>query len=80
MITLCIHIKNIKISADNLLLLETGNYFLFCTFQILGSGIVDFRVAYIRKLTSIDNREPMVTANYNPVFCSYLWGPLDLNP
>ena len=38
------------------------------------------RVAYIRKLAFLSNREPLVTANYSPVFCSYLWGPLDLNP
>ena len=42
--------------------------------------IVDVRVAYIRKLAILGNREPLVTANYSPVFCSYLLGPLDLNP
>ena len=44
------------------------------------AAIVDVRVAYIRKLAILGNREPLVTANYSPVLCSYLWGPLDLNP
>ena len=42
--------------------------------------IVDVRVTYIRKLAILGNREALVTANYSSVFCSYLWGPLDLNP
>ena len=45
----------------------------------LVTTIVDVRVAYIRKHATLSNREPMVTANYSPVFCSYLWEPLDLN-
>ena len=44
------------------------------------SLIVDVRVAYIRKLAILGNRDHLVTANYSPVLCSYLWGPLDLNP
>ena len=36
--------------------------------------IVDVRVAYIRKLDVLSNREPLVTANYSPVLYSYLWG------
>ena len=43
------------------------------------SGL-DVRVAYIRKLAILSNGEPIVTANLNPVFCSYLWEPFDLNP
>ena len=43
-------------------------------------GIVDVRVAYIRKLAFLGDRDHIVTANYNTVFCSYLQGPLDLNP
>ena len=43
-------------------------------------NIVDVRVAYIRKLAFLGDRGPLVTANYSPLFCSYLWGPLDLNP
>ena len=42
--------------------------------------IVDVRVAYIRKLAILGDRDHLVTANYSPVLCSYLWGPLDLNP
>ena len=42
--------------------------------------IVDVRVAYIRKLAILGDRDHIVTANYSPVLCSYLWGPLDLNP
>ena len=42
--------------------------------------IVDVGVAYIRKLAFLSNREHMVTAKYSPVFCSSLWGPLNLNP
>ena len=41
---------------------------------------MDVSVAYIRKLAFLGNREHMVTANYNTVFCSYLSGTLDLNP
>ena len=41
---------------------------------------VDVRVAYIRKLAILGDRDHIVTANYSPVLCSYLWGPLDLNP
>ena len=41
---------------------------------------MDVGVAYIRKLAFLSNREHMVTANYNTVYCSYLQGPLDLNP
>ena len=36
--------------------------------------IVDVRVAYMRKFAVLSNREPMVTANYSPVFYSYIWG------
>ena len=46
-------------------------------------AIVDVRVAYIRKLAFLGDRENIVIANYNTVFmvfCSYLWGALDLNP
>ena len=43
-------------------------------------AIVDVGVAYIRKLAILGDGNPLVTANYRPVFCSYLWGPLDLNP
>ena len=39
--------------------------------------IVDVRVAYIKKLAILGNRETLVTANYSPVFFSCLWGPLD---
>ena len=46
----------------------------------LRSTIVDVRIAYIRKLAILGNRELMATANYSPVLCSYIWGPLDLNP
>ena len=42
--------------------------------------IVDVRVAYIRKLAILGDRDHLVTANYSPVLCPYLWGPLDLNP
>ena len=35
--------------------------------------IVDMRVTYIRKLAVLANRQPVVTANYSPVICSYLW-------
>ena len=34
--------------------------------------IVDVRVAYIRKLAILGDRDHIVTANYNTVFCSYL--------
>ena len=34
--------------------------------------IVDMRVAYIRKHTFLGNREHMIIADYNIVFCSYL--------
>ena len=44
------------------------------------SAIVDVRVAYIRKLAILGDRNHIVTANYSPVLCSYLWGPLDFNP
>ena len=44
------------------------------------SRIVDVRVAYIRKLAILGDRDHIVTANYSPVLCSYLWGPFDLNP
>ena len=42
--------------------------------------IVDVRVAYIRKLAFLADRDHIVTANYNTVYCSDLQGPLDLNP
>ena len=48
--------------------------------KILHMPIADVRVAYIRNLAILSNRRPIVTADYSPVFCSYLWGPLDLNP
>ena len=41
--------------------------------------IVDVRVAYIRKLAFLGDRDHIVTANDNTVYC-YLQGPLDLNP
>ena len=41
---------------------------------------MDVIVAYMRKLSILNNRKPVVTANYSPVFFSYLWGPLDLIP
>ena len=47
------------------------------------NAIVDVRVAYARKLDFLSNKYHMVTivtANYNTIFCSYLRGPLDLNP
>ena len=40
------------------------------------SSIVDVGVACIRKCDILSNREPLVSANYSPVLCSYLWGPL----
>ena len=43
-------------------------------------GIVGVRVAYIKKLAILGDRDHIVTANYSPVLCSYLWGPLDLYP
>ena len=46
---------------------------LKCKCNALVKGIVDVRVAYMRKLAILSNREPMVTAHYNPVLCSYLW-------
>ena len=45
-----------------------------------GVQIVDVRVACIRKLALLGDRDHIVTANYNTVYCSYLKGPLDLNP
>ena len=47
---------------------------------LLSFSIVDVRVADIRKLDFLSNRQHMVTANYNTVLYSYLWGPLDINP
>ena len=43
-------------------------------------SIVDVRVAYIRNLAFLGDRDHIVTANDNTVYCSYLQGPLDLNP
>ena len=53
---------------------------MFVVLNLNNRTIVDVRVAYIRKLDFLSNRYHMVTANYNIVFCSYLWGSLDLNP
>ena len=44
------------------------------------STIVDVRVAYIRKLAILGDRDHIVTANYSPVLYSYLWGHLTLIP
>ena len=49
-------------------------------YQVIRWSIVDVRVAFIRKLAILGDRDHLVTANYSPVLCSYLWGPLDLNP
>ena len=51
--------------------------FLVCDYV---QTIVDVRVAHIRKLAFQANRQHIVTANYNTVFCFYLFGPLDLHP
>ena len=53
---------------------------VLCTPAYLSGTIVDVRVAYIRKLAILGDRDHIVTANYSPVLCPYLWGPLDLNP
>ena len=59
---------------------------LFCskkTFNNLyhsNASIVDVRAAYIRKLAFLGDKDHIVTANYKTVYCSYLQGPLDLNP
>ena len=42
--------------------------------------IVDVRVAYIRKLAFLGDRDHIVTANYKNSILFLSTGPLDLNP
>ena len=46
-------------------------------FMVIPFLIVDVRVAYIKKLAFLGDRDHLVTANFNRVYCSYLQGPLD---